>query len=50
MDSAKARDLRGWEESVPLQALARSVAGHLAYAPEDASGDFAADDRALAAG
>jgi hypothetical protein len=27
----------------------RSVAWHMAHPPEDASGDFSADDRALAA-
>jgi hypothetical protein len=47
--SAKARDLLGWEETDPHQAVARSVAWHLANPPEDASDDFAADDQALAA-
>jgi hypothetical protein len=49
VDSSKARDLLGWTETDPHEALVRSVAWHLANPPEDASGDFAADDRALAA-
>jgi nucleoside-diphosphate-sugar epimerase len=48
-DSSKARDLLGWQETDPHEALHRSVAWHLAHPPEDVSGDFAADDRALAA-
>jgi nucleoside-diphosphate-sugar epimerase len=48
VDSGKARALLGWSDTDPHQALARSVAWHLANPPEDA-GDFAADDRALAA-
>jgi nucleoside-diphosphate-sugar epimerase len=47
--SSKARDLLGWTETDPHQALARAVAWHLANPPEDASEDFAADDRALTA-
>jgi hypothetical protein len=50
VDSAKARDLLGWTETDPHEALARSVAWHLANPPEDASDDFSEDDRALAAG
>jgi hypothetical protein len=46
--SAKARDLLGWTETDPHQALARSVAWHLANPPDDAAGDFTADDEALA--
>jgi len=49
VDSTKARDLLGWTETDPHEALARSVAWHLAHPPEDASEDFGADDRALAA-
>jgi len=49
VDSSKARDLLGWQETDPHQALHRSVAWHLAHPPEDASEDFGADDRALAA-
>jgi nucleoside-diphosphate-sugar epimerase len=49
VDSGKARDLLGWTETDPHEALARSVAWHLANPPEGADADFAADDRALAA-
>jgi nucleoside-diphosphate-sugar epimerase len=48
-DSSKARDLLGWTETDPHEALHRSVAWHLAHPPEGASEDFSADDRALAA-
>jgi nucleoside-diphosphate-sugar epimerase len=48
-DSSKARDLLGWTGTDPHEAVHRSVAWHLAHPPEDASDDFAADDRALAA-
>jgi len=48
-DSSKARDLLGWTETDPHEAVHRSVAWHLAHPPEDVSGDFSADDRALAA-
>ncbi|HEV8164025.1 MAG TPA: NAD-dependent epimerase/dehydratase family protein, partial [Actinomycetota bacterium] len=48
-DSSKARDLLGWTETDPHEALGRSVAWHLANPPEDAADDFAADDHALAA-
>jgi nucleoside-diphosphate-sugar epimerase len=47
VDSSKARDLLGWEQTDPHEALARSVAWHLANPPEEASDDFSADDRAL---
>jgi nucleoside-diphosphate-sugar epimerase len=47
VDSSKARDLLGWEQTDPHQALERSVRWHLANPPEDAGGDFSADDRAL---
>jgi UDP-glucose 4-epimerase len=49
VDSSKARDLLGWTETDPHEALARSVAWHLANPPKDADADFTADDRALAA-
>ena len=47
--SSKARDLLGWTETDPHEALHRSVAWHLANPPPDASDDFSADDSALAA-
>jgi len=47
VDSSKARDLLGWEQTDPHEALHRSVAWHLANPPEGASADFSADDRAL---
>ena len=49
VDSSKARDLLGWTETDPHEALARSVAWHLAHPPEDPDADLTADDRALAA-
>jgi nucleoside-diphosphate-sugar epimerase len=49
VSSAKARDLLGWEETDPHEALAKTVAWHLAHPPEETAADFAADDRALAA-
>jgi nucleoside-diphosphate-sugar epimerase len=49
VDSSKARDLLGWTETDPHEAVARSVAWHLANPPQDADADFGADDRALAA-
>jgi nucleoside-diphosphate-sugar epimerase len=49
VDSSKARDLLGWTETDPHEALHRSVAWHLANPPEGADADFTADDRALAA-
>jgi nucleoside-diphosphate-sugar epimerase len=48
VDSSKARDLLGWTETDPHEAVARSVAWHLANPPEGADADFSADDRALA--
>jgi nucleoside-diphosphate-sugar epimerase len=48
VDSSKARDLLGWTETDPHEALRRSVAWHLANPPADANADFGADDRALA--
>jgi nucleoside-diphosphate-sugar epimerase len=48
-DSSKARDLLGWTETDPHEALRRSVAWHLANPPDGDPVDFAADDRALAA-
>jgi nucleoside-diphosphate-sugar epimerase len=50
VDSSKARDLLGWDQTDSHEALRRSVAWHLANPPEDASDDFTADDRALQAG
>jgi hypothetical protein len=47
--SSKVRDLLGWTETDRHEALARSVAWHLANPPEDPGADFSADDRALAA-
>jgi nucleoside-diphosphate-sugar epimerase len=47
VDSSKARDLLGWVETDPHEALRRSVEWHLANPPEDASDDFSADDKAL---
>ena len=49
VDSSKARDLLGWTETDRHEALARSVAWHLANPPPDADADFSADDGALAA-
>ena len=49
VDSSKARDLLGWAETDPHEALSRSVAWHLAHPPEAPSDDFGSDDRALAA-
>jgi nucleoside-diphosphate-sugar epimerase len=49
VDSSKARDLLGWTETDPHEALHRSVAWHLANPPEGADAGFEADDRALAA-
>jgi nucleoside-diphosphate-sugar epimerase len=49
VDSSKARDLLGWTETDPHQALSRSVAWHLEHPPDAASDDFGDDDRALAA-
>ena len=49
VDCGKARDLLGWTETDPHEALARSVAWHLEHPPETRGEDFASDDRALAA-
>jgi nucleoside-diphosphate-sugar epimerase len=49
VDSSKARDLLGWTETDPHEALSRSVAWHLEHPPEAATPDFSDDDRALAA-
>ena len=49
VDSSKARDLLGWTETDPHEAVARSVAWHLANPPQGADAGFEADDRALAA-
>jgi nucleoside-diphosphate-sugar epimerase len=48
VDSSKARDLLGWTETDPHEALHRSVAWHQAHPPEGPA-DFSADDAALAA-
>jgi nucleoside-diphosphate-sugar epimerase len=48
VDSSKARDLLGWTETDPHEALHRSVAWHQAHPPETPA-DFTADDGALAA-
>jgi nucleoside-diphosphate-sugar epimerase len=48
VDSSKARDLLGWTETDPHDALHRSVAWHQAHPPETPAG-FTADDSALAA-
>jgi hypothetical protein len=48
-DSGKARRLLGWQPAPAQEGLARSVGWHLAHPPDDASTDFADDDRALAA-
>src|SRR6266511_3495765 len=49
VDSSKARDLLGWTETDPHDALERSVAWHLEHPPEAAPDDFTPADRALAA-
>jgi nucleoside-diphosphate-sugar epimerase len=49
IDATKARTMLGWTETDPMEALRRTVAWHMAHAPEDPDPDFAADDRALAA-
>ena len=49
VDSAKAREMLGWTDTDPRETLHRSVAWHLANAPEGASEDFGTDDQALAA-
>lgn len=50
VDATLARDLLGWRDTDPEPALAASVAWHLAHPPQDESGDFTADDAALAEG
>jgi hypothetical protein len=49
VDSGRARRLLGWQPPAPQDGLAASVRWHLANPPDDASTDFAADDKALAA-
>jgi nucleoside-diphosphate-sugar epimerase len=49
ISSAKARQELGYQDTDPDAAVSRSVRWHLAHPPEDASRDFSADDRALAA-
>ena len=44
----KARSLLAWTTSDPHETLRNTVRWHLAHPPEDASDDFAPDDRALA--
>lgn len=47
-DSAKARKVLGWVEGEAMERVRLSVAWHLANPPAGASGDFSADDAALA--
>jgi nucleoside-diphosphate-sugar epimerase len=47
MDSTKARTVLGWEPTDRTEALATSVAWHLAHPPAVWDPDFAADDRAM---
>lgn len=49
VDSTKARELVGYTDTEPLEAVRRSVAWHLANPPERDDPGFDADDRALAA-
>lgn len=49
VDSAAARDALGWTDTDPDEALAASVAWHLAHPPPGPAPDLAADDAALAA-
>jgi nucleoside-diphosphate-sugar epimerase len=49
VDCSKARDLLGWTDTDPHEALGRSVAWHLEHPPEAPADDFSDDDRALAA-
>ncbi len=49
VDSRRARDLLGFRETDPAEALRESVRWHLAHPPADAGADFTADDQALAA-
>ena len=46
--AAKARHVLGWSPSDPFDTLHTSVRWHLENPPQDASDDFAEDDRALA--
>ena len=48
VDSSKARDLLGWSDGDPVEAVGASVAWHLANPPEDTDEDLSADDAALA--
>ena len=48
-DSGKAIRLLGWRPAAAEEGIARSVRWHLDNPPEDASTDFADDDKALAA-
>ena len=49
VSSVRARDLLGWRQTDPAEAVARSVRWHLAHPPEEEDGDFGPDDRALEA-
>jgi nucleoside-diphosphate-sugar epimerase len=49
VDSGKARRLLDWQPAPAQHGLAASVRWHLANPPDDASADFADDDKALAA-
>ncbi len=48
VSSRKAMDLLGWRPEDGATAVARSVRWHLDHPPDDASTDFAEDDKALA--
>lgn len=48
MDASKARNMLGWRESDPAEALNRSVKWHVDNPPAEWSTDFSADDEALA--
>lgn len=50
VSSARARDLLGFRDTPPDEALGHSVRWHLAHPPPDSSPDFSADDQALALG
>jgi nucleoside-diphosphate-sugar epimerase len=47
LSAAKARSMLGWTETDPQQAVARSVAWHLAHPPDGPEAGFEADDTAL---
>ena len=49
VDSSRAMRLLGWQPAAAADGIDRSVRWHLDHPPEDASTDFAADDKALAA-